>query len=111
MCPRAWQHFKRRCPWECVKGTTRHGHHDPKRTLARRLHMVREGTWPPSEGAICAWMAAYEAVGLKRVFLFMWWSSRRLVFRGYSESSYHVNDISRIHCSQHLLTTDSERSN
>ncbi|GFX44040.1 hypothetical protein TNCV_4118361 [Trichonephila clavipes] len=29
-----------------------------------------------SDGAICAWMMADEAVGCTRVFLTMWWSSR-----------------------------------
>ncbi|GFX17454.1 uncharacterized protein TNCV_1494681 [Trichonephila clavipes] len=67
--------------------------------------MVREDTGAPSEGAICAWMAANEAVGCMRAFLKMWLSSRRLVCRGRLEPGLHVNDISR---SQHLITTQSE---
>ncbi|GFU64655.1 uncharacterized protein TNCV_3578891 [Trichonephila clavipes] len=59
----------------------------------------------------CAWMMADETVGCMRAFLTMWWSSRRLVCRGCPEPDLHVNDISRIHWSQHLLTTQSEWSN
>ncbi|GFW45313.1 uncharacterized protein TNCV_4734201 [Trichonephila clavipes] len=64
-----------------------------------------------SEGATCAWMVADEAVGRTRAFLTMWWSSRWLVCRGRPEPGLRVNDISRIHCSPHLLTTQSERTN
>ncbi|GFX37974.1 DDE_3 domain-containing protein [Trichonephila clavipes] len=73
--------------------------------------MVRENTGAPNEGAICAWMVAYEAVGCTRAFLTMWWSSRRLVCRGRPESGLRVNDISRIHWSQNLLTTQSVQPN
>ncbi|GFV28287.1 hypothetical protein TNCV_2369581 [Trichonephila clavipes] len=38
----------------------------------------------------------------------MWQSSRRLVCRGCPEPGLPVNDISRIHWSQHLLTTQSD---
>ncbi|GFW75560.1 uncharacterized protein TNCV_4427431 [Trichonephila clavipes] len=65
----------------------------------------------PSEGAACAWMATDEAIACTRAFLTMWWSSRRPDCRGRPEPGLHVNDISRIHCSQHLLTTQSERPN
>ncbi|GFU18880.1 uncharacterized protein TNCV_1086091 [Trichonephila clavipes] len=73
--------------------------------------MVREDTGVPSEGATCAWMAANEAVGCARTFLTMWRSSLRLVCQGRSDPGLRVNDISRIHWSQHLLTTQSERPN
>ncbi|GFW74914.1 uncharacterized protein TNCV_2677821 [Trichonephila clavipes] len=65
----------------------------------------------PSEGATCAWMANDEAVGCTCEFLIMWLSSRRRVCRGRPETGLRVNDISRIHWSQHLLTTQSERPN
>ncbi|GFW03476.1 uncharacterized protein TNCV_3019881 [Trichonephila clavipes] len=55
-------------------------------------------------------MAADEAVGCTRAFLTIWWSSRQLVCQGVPEPGLRVNDISRIHWSQHLLTTQSERS-
>ncbi|GFV31695.1 uncharacterized protein TNCV_4742441 [Trichonephila clavipes] len=71
---------------------------------------VGPNTGAPSEGATCAWMAADQAVGCTRAFLTMWWSSRRLVCRGRPEPG-RVNDISRIHWSQHLYTTQSERPN
>ncbi|GFS76519.1 uncharacterized protein TNCV_1621351 [Trichonephila clavipes] len=61
--------------------------------------------------SIYDWMAADEAVGCRRAFLTMWRSSRRLVCQGRPEPGLRVHDISRIHCSQHLLTTQSERSN
>ncbi|GFX99629.1 uncharacterized protein TNCV_5026821 [Trichonephila clavipes] len=64
--------------------------------------MVREDTLAPSEGATCAWMAADEIVVCKRTFLMMWQSSR---------PDLCVNDIPRIHWSQHLLTLQSERPN
>ncbi|GFV21525.1 uncharacterized protein TNCV_5121121 [Trichonephila clavipes] len=73
--------------------------------------MVREDKGVPSEGAIFAWMAADEAVGCARAVLPMWWYSRRLACRGRPEPGFHVNDISRIHSSQHILTTQSEWSN
>ncbi|GFV90016.1 uncharacterized protein TNCV_4643561 [Trichonephila clavipes] len=73
--------------------------------------MVREDTWTPAEGATCAWMTADEAVGCTRAFLTMWWSSRRLVCRWRPEPGLRINDISRIHWSQHLLTTQSEQPN
>ncbi|GFX70203.1 uncharacterized protein TNCV_4616411 [Trichonephila clavipes] len=41
----------------------------------------------------------------------MWRSSQRLVCRGRPEPGLRVNDISRIHWSQHLLTTLSEWHN
>ncbi|GFY24418.1 uncharacterized protein TNCV_1014661 [Trichonephila clavipes] len=73
--------------------------------------MVREDTAAPSEDATCAWMAADEAVGCTHAFLTMWWSSQRLVCRGRPDPGLRVNDFSRIHWSQHLLTTESERPN
>ncbi|GFW52192.1 uncharacterized protein TNCV_2426391 [Trichonephila clavipes] len=79
--PRAWHYSKRRHRWVNIKGSTRHGRHDPIRPSARRLRMVREDTGAPSAGATCAWMAADEAVGCTRAFLTMWRSSRRLVCR------------------------------
>ncbi|GFU44095.1 uncharacterized protein TNCV_4952641 [Trichonephila clavipes] len=56
-------------------------------------------------------MAADEAVHCTRAFLTMWQSSRSLVCRVHPESRLCVNDISRIHCSQHLLPIQSERPN
>ncbi|GFT38856.1 hypothetical protein TNCV_1585521 [Trichonephila clavipes] len=41
----------------------------------------------------------------------MWRSSRRLVYRGRSEPGLHVNDITRIHWSLHLLPRQPERPN
>ncbi|GFW79120.1 uncharacterized protein TNCV_3631511 [Trichonephila clavipes] len=104
--PRARHHSKRRRQWVGVKGSTRNGHHDDaKCPSARRLRMVREDTGAPSEGVTCAGMVADEAVGCTRAFLRMWRSSRRLVFRGCPKHDLCVNNISRIHWSQHLLTT------
>ncbi|GFV33110.1 uncharacterized protein TNCV_509491 [Trichonephila clavipes] len=108
--PRARHHSKRRRQWVSVKGSTRNGHRDPYPS-ARSLRMVREDTGAPSEGAICAWMAADEAVGCTCAFFTMWWSSRRLGCRGRTESGLRVNDIFRIHWFQHLLTTQSEWPN
>ncbi|GFV80059.1 uncharacterized protein TNCV_4654761 [Trichonephila clavipes] len=89
----------------------RNGHRYPKCPSARRLRMVREDTGAPNEGAPWAWMAADDAIGCTRAFLTMWRSSRRLVCRGHPEPGLHVNDISRIHWSQHFLATQSERPN
>ncbi|GFX18790.1 uncharacterized protein TNCV_3019461 [Trichonephila clavipes] len=96
--PRARPHSNRRRRWVGVKGSTRNGHRDPKCPSARRL---QEDTGAPDEGATCAWMAADDAVGCTRAFLTMWRSSRRLVCRGRHEPRICVNDISRIHWSQH----------
>ncbi|GFX43474.1 uncharacterized protein TNCV_4874941 [Trichonephila clavipes] len=96
---------------EGVKGSTRNGRHDPKCLSARCLRIVLEDTWALSEGATCTWMANDEAVGCTRALFTMWWTSRRLVYRGRPEPGLGVNDISRIHWSQHLLTTQSERPN
>ncbi|GFV95278.1 uncharacterized protein TNCV_4586531 [Trichonephila clavipes] len=85
---------------------TRNGRHDSKCPSARRLCKVREDAGAPSEGATCAWMAADEVVGCTRAFLTMLRSSRRLVGRGRPEPYLYVNDISWIHWSQHLLTTE-----
>ncbi|GFV84618.1 uncharacterized protein TNCV_2482321 [Trichonephila clavipes] len=74
--PRARHHSKRMRRWVGVKGSTHNGHLDPKCLSARRLHIVREETGAPSEGATCAWMAADEAVGCTHAFLMMWRSSR-----------------------------------
>ncbi|GFX49891.1 uncharacterized protein TNCV_1031421 [Trichonephila clavipes] len=41
----------------------------------------------------------------------MWWSSRRLVCRGRPQPGLRVNRNSRIHWSQHLITTQSELPN
>ncbi|GFT08765.1 uncharacterized protein TNCV_663131 [Trichonephila clavipes] len=109
--PHVRHHSKRRRRWVDVKGSSRNGCRDPKCPSAKRPRMVREDTGAPNEGATCAWMAAYEAVGCTRAFLTMWRSSRRLVCRGRPEPRLHVNDISRIHWYQHLLTTQSERPN
>ncbi|GFW93199.1 hypothetical protein TNCV_3333591 [Trichonephila clavipes] len=73
--------------------------------------VVLEDTWTSSEGAICAWLAADEAVGCTRVFLTMWQSSRRLICQGRPEPGVRVNNISQILWSQHLLTTKSDRPN
>ncbi|GFV70892.1 uncharacterized protein TNCV_3040871 [Trichonephila clavipes] len=109
--PRAWHHSKRRRRWVGVQGCTRNGCRDSKYPSARHLRRVREDTGAPSEGATCAWTAADEAVGCTRAFLTMWWSSRRLVFRICPEPGIRVNDTSRIHWSQHLLSTQSEWPN
>ncbi|GFT07023.1 uncharacterized protein TNCV_1415741 [Trichonephila clavipes] len=73
--------------------------------------MVREDTGAPSKCATYAWMAADEAARCTRVFLTMWRSSRRLVYRGRLEPGLRINDISRIHWPQHLFTTQSELPN
>ncbi|GFX40495.1 uncharacterized protein TNCV_2372791 [Trichonephila clavipes] len=75
--------------------------------------MVREDTGAPSEGDTCSWMAVDEAVGCTRTFLMMWRSSRRLVCRERPQPGLRVNScsFSRIHWSQHLLTTQSEPPN
>ncbi|GFT25498.1 uncharacterized protein TNCV_3173771 [Trichonephila clavipes] len=65
--------------WVSVKDSTRNGHRDSKCPSARPLHMVREYTLAPCEGATCASMAADEAVDCTRAFLTMWCSSQRLV--------------------------------
>ncbi|GFT98135.1 uncharacterized protein TNCV_789521 [Trichonephila clavipes] len=83
-----------------VKGNSRNGRLDTKCSSARRLHMVREDTENSSE----LWMAADKAVGCTRAFLAMWRSSRRLICQGRPEHGLRLNDISRIHWSQHLLT-------
>ncbi|GFS53391.1 uncharacterized protein TNCV_1327281 [Trichonephila clavipes] len=105
--PRARHHSKRRCRWVGVKDSPRNGPRDPKCPSAKRLRMVRKDTGAPSEGATCAWMV-YEAAGCTRAFFTMWRSSRRLVCRGRPEPGLRVNDISRIHWSQHLLRTQFE---
>ncbi|GFX20086.1 uncharacterized protein TNCV_1436461 [Trichonephila clavipes] len=56
--PRARPHSKQRRRWVGVKGSTRNGRRDTTCPSARHLRMVREDTGAPSEGAICAWMAA-----------------------------------------------------
>ncbi|GFV31876.1 uncharacterized protein TNCV_172141 [Trichonephila clavipes] len=111
--PRSWHHSKRMRRWVGVKGSTRNRRRNPKCPLARRLRMVREDTGASFEGAICAWMAADEAVNCTstREYLTMWRSSRQLVCREHPEPGLHANDISRIHWSQHLLTTQSDRPN
>ncbi|GFV61740.1 uncharacterized protein TNCV_188971 [Trichonephila clavipes] len=107
--PRAWHYSKLRRRWVGVKGSTRNGYRDPKCPSARCLRMVREDTGAPSEGGTCPWMAADEAFGCTHAFLTMWRSSRRLVCRGRHEPGLRLNGISRIHWSQHFLTTQSER--
>ncbi|GFY18221.1 uncharacterized protein TNCV_2046271 [Trichonephila clavipes] len=107
--PCARHHSKRRHRWVGVKGSTRNGHRDPKCPSARRLRMLREDTGGPDAGATYAWKAADEVVGCTWAFLTMGRSSRRLVCRGRPEPGLRVNDIPWIHCSQHLLTTQSER--
>ncbi|GFX11154.1 uncharacterized protein TNCV_4503661 [Trichonephila clavipes] len=94
-------------PTEASMGK-RQGHHEPGCLSARRLRMVQEDTGVPNEAATCAWIAADEAVDCTRAFFR---SSRRLICRGRLESGFCVNGISRIHWSQHLLTTQSGRPN
>ncbi|GFV99559.1 uncharacterized protein TNCV_5079231 [Trichonephila clavipes] len=97
--PPARHHSKRRHRWVGVKGSIRNGHRDPKcpSVVPNVLRMVREDTGAPIEGATCAWMAPYEAVGCTRAFLTMWRFSRRLVCLGRPEPGLSVNDISWIH--------------
>ncbi|GFX40993.1 uncharacterized protein TNCV_2216911 [Trichonephila clavipes] len=110
--PRARDSCKRRRQWVGVKGRTGNERRDPKFPSARCLPMVREDTGALSEAATCAWMAANELVNSTLTFLTMWRSSRRLVCREWPEPGLLVNDISRIHWSQHLLLTiQSERPN
>ncbi|GFX87372.1 uncharacterized protein TNCV_3369421 [Trichonephila clavipes] len=109
--PHARHHSKRRRRLVGVKDGPCNGRRDPKYPSTRRLHMLREDTGAPNEGSTCGWMAADEAVGRTLAFLTMWRSSRRLFCRGRPEPGLRVNDISRIHWSQHLLTTQSERPN
>ncbi|GFS58366.1 uncharacterized protein TNCV_2475211 [Trichonephila clavipes] len=109
--PPSRHYSKRRCRWEGVKGSTCKGRRDPKCPSARTLRMVREDTGAPSKDTTCTWMAADEAVGCTRAFLTTWRSSRRLLCQGRPGPGLRVSDISRIHWSQHLLTTQSERPN
>ncbi|GFW42378.1 uncharacterized protein TNCV_239751 [Trichonephila clavipes] len=108
---RARHHSKQRRRWVGVKGRSCKGCRNPICPSLRRLRMVREDTGAFSEGATCALIATDETVGCTRTFLTMWWSSRLLVCRGRPDSGIRVNDISRIHWSQHLLTTQSEMPN
>ncbi|GFS96637.1 uncharacterized protein TNCV_3944151 [Trichonephila clavipes] len=108
--PRTRHNSKRRHRWLGVKARTRNGHRDPKCPSARRLRMVREDTGVSNEVRYPCWVAADEVIGCKRAFFTMW-QSRRLVCRGHPEPGLHVNDISWIPWSQHLLTTQSERPN
>ncbi|GFV64639.1 uncharacterized protein TNCV_850881 [Trichonephila clavipes] len=108
---RARHHSKRRRRWVGVKDSTRIGRRDLKCPSARRLRRVRGDTVGPSEGYTCDWRADDEAVGCTRALLTMWRSSQQLVCRGRPEPGLRVNDMSRIHWSQHLLTTKSERPN
>ncbi|GFV81970.1 uncharacterized protein TNCV_3151681 [Trichonephila clavipes] len=108
---RAQHHSKWRRRWVGVNGSTRNGHHDHKFPSARCFRMFLEDTRDPREGATCAWMESDEAVGFTSAFLTMWQSFRRLVCRGRPEPGLRVKDISRIHWSQHLLTTQSEQPN
>ncbi|GFX80051.1 uncharacterized protein TNCV_2891061 [Trichonephila clavipes] len=109
--PCARHHSKRRRRWAGVKCSTCNGYSNPKCPLARRRRMVREDTGAPNVGATCAWMESNEAVRCMRACLTMWQSSRRLVSRGHPEPGLRVNDIYRIHWSQHLVTTQSEWPN
>ncbi|GFS61744.1 uncharacterized protein TNCV_2169651 [Trichonephila clavipes] len=94
-----------------LKGSTRNGRCDPKSPSSSHIRMVREDAGAPNEDATCAWMAADEAEGCTRAFLMMWRCSRRLACGRRLEPGLRVNDISRIHWSQHLLTTQSKRPN
>ncbi|GFS99246.1 uncharacterized protein TNCV_1600811 [Trichonephila clavipes] len=109
----ARHHSKRSLRWLVIprQGSTRNGLRNPKYPSTRRLRMVREDTGAPNEGALRAWKAADEAIDCKRVFLTMWRSSRQLVCRGRPETGLRVNGIYRIHWSQHILTTQSDRPN
>ncbi|GFV09787.1 uncharacterized protein TNCV_2598421 [Trichonephila clavipes] len=109
--PRVWHHSTRRRRWVGVKDSTRNGRRDPKCPSTRHLRMVREDTGAPNKGATCAWMATDEDVGCTRAFLTIWRSSQRLICRGRHEPGLRVNDIYRIHWSQHLLTTQLEGRN
>ncbi|GFU69040.1 uncharacterized protein TNCV_3785611 [Trichonephila clavipes] len=84
---------------------------DPKYPSVRCFRVVREDTGVPGAVATCGWMAADEAVGCTRAFLTMGWSSLRLICRGPTEPGPRVNDISQIHWSQYLLTTQSVMPN
>ncbi|GFS88819.1 uncharacterized protein TNCV_1000311 [Trichonephila clavipes] len=105
--PRARHHSKRERRWVGVNDRTCNGRRDPKCPSARRLRMVREDTRVPIEGATWTWMAADETVGCTGAFITMWQASIRLVSRGRPEPGLHVNDIARIHWSQHHLTIKS----
>ncbi|GFW43033.1 uncharacterized protein TNCV_1474291 [Trichonephila clavipes] len=107
--PRERHHSKRRRRWVGVKSSTSNGRRDPN-VLQPRAFMWFEKTQGILLKVLPVWMAAHEAVGCTRAFLTMWWS-RRLVCRGRPEPGLRVNDISRIHWSQHFLTTQSERPN
>ncbi|GFW76199.1 uncharacterized protein TNCV_3800341 [Trichonephila clavipes] len=107
--PRSPHNSKRWRRWVGVKDSQCNGCSDPKCPSARYLHMVREDTYAPSEGAIYSWMAADEAVGCTCAFLTMWWTSQRLVCRGRPGSGLRVNNIYRIYWSQQFLTTQSKR--
>ncbi|GFW97965.1 uncharacterized protein TNCV_2600041 [Trichonephila clavipes] len=59
----------------------------------------------PSECAACAGMSDEETVGCSRAFLTMWWSFQRVVCGERPELGLRINDISRVHWLQNLLTT------
>ncbi|GFW93486.1 uncharacterized protein TNCV_46891 [Trichonephila clavipes] len=84
-----------------VKGSTRNGHRYPKYPSPRRLRIVRENTEATSKGAACAWIAADRPPHFLRCGgLLDDWSVEDV-----PEPGLRVNDIYRIHWSQHLLTT------
>ncbi|GFU72736.1 uncharacterized protein TNCV_194231 [Trichonephila clavipes] len=81
--PHVRHHFKRRCRWVGVNVSTRNGCRDPKCPSAKRLSMVQEDIEAPSsEGDICAWIVADEAIGCTRAFFTMWRSSRDCFVEG-----------------------------
>ncbi|GFS53455.1 uncharacterized protein TNCV_4935371 [Trichonephila clavipes] len=69
--PCARHHSKWRRSWVGVKSSARNGHRDPKYPSPRQRPMVREDTGGPREGATCAWLPGYEAVGCTQAFLTM----------------------------------------
>ncbi|GFS50925.1 uncharacterized protein TNCV_4848171 [Trichonephila clavipes] len=107
--PRAWHHSKRRYRWVGVKGSTLNGCRDPKCPSAMCLRIVQEDTGAPSELCYLCLDGGDKAVGCTWAFLTR--TYRRLVYRGRPDPGLLVNDISRFHWSQHLLTTQSERPN
>ncbi|GFV81947.1 uncharacterized protein TNCV_3151451 [Trichonephila clavipes] len=108
-------HSKQSCRWVGVKGSTPNGRRDPKCPSARRLRMVREDTGTIGVDTNCVWMSSDEAIGYTRAFLTIWglldnWSVEKVLSLVFV-TKLRVNDNSRIHWSQHLLTTQSERPN
>ncbi|GFX15925.1 hypothetical protein TNCV_522321 [Trichonephila clavipes] len=104
--PRVWYHSKRRRQWVGIKGIAHNGHRDPKCPSASAFVWFEK-----TQGPLVKVLTVPEWRPMKQLAVRVHFLRYGGLLDDWTEPGPRVNGIFRIHWSQHILTTQSERPN